>query len=77
MQKLLPSNHPSCATIYNNIGEIHRATEQYLPALAFYEKTLDIQLKSLSPDHLDIAQTYSRIVLVHKSLEDYSVAFSY
>ena len=40
--KSQPANHPTLATLYNNIGEIHRTTEQFSTALTFYENSLNI-----------------------------------
>ncbi|CAF1167451.1 unnamed protein product, partial [Didymodactylos carnosus] len=61
----LPSNHPSLATTYNNIGLVHDEKGEYDKALENYERTLEIELKSLPSNHPSLATTYNNIGLVH------------
>ncbi|CAF1373514.1 unnamed protein product [Rotaria sp. Silwood1] len=56
--------------IYNNLGE-------YSKALFYYEKSLDIDKKILSPNDLSLASSYNNIGMVYKNMGEYSKALSY
>lgn len=75
-EKILPENHPSLATSYNNIAGVYYHVGEYSRALSLYEKALQIHQNSLSPNHLDLATTYNNMGLVHCHLEDYSKALA-
>ncbi|CAF1543817.1 unnamed protein product [Didymodactylos carnosus] len=79
--KSLPSNRPSLATTYNNIGAVHAEKSEYDKALENYGTALEIQLKSLPSNHPSLATTYNNIGAVHaekgeydKALENYGTA---
>ncbi|CAF1545463.1 unnamed protein product [Didymodactylos carnosus] len=56
--KSLPENHPDIARTYNNMGHVHDNQGNYVEALSYYKKTLEIRLKSLPENHPDIAVAY-------------------
>ncbi|CAF1063376.1 unnamed protein product [Didymodactylos carnosus] len=62
------------ASVYHNIGLVHDNQGDYEKALKSYEKSLEIKLISLPPNHPDIAATYNNMGLVHKNQGDYEEA---
>ncbi|CAF1380610.1 unnamed protein product, partial [Didymodactylos carnosus] len=65
------------AIIYNNIATAHDAMGNYSIALSYYEKTLEIQLNILPPNHSKLATTYSNMAQVLNSMGSYTTALSY
>ncbi|CAF0817770.1 unnamed protein product [Rotaria sordida] len=55
------------ATVYKEMGENSKA-------LSYYEKSLDIDQKTLSSNHPDFASTYNQIGLVYYNMSEYSKA---
>jgi tetratricopeptide (TPR) repeat protein len=51
--------------------------KDYSNALSYYEKTFEIQQKSLQSDHPLLAYSYSTIVEAYYSLGEYTTAVSY
>jgi len=49
------------AISYNNIGLVCSKKGEYDMALEWYQKCLDILLKTLGAEHPDVATTYSKI----------------
>ncbi|CAF4028546.1 unnamed protein product, partial [Didymodactylos carnosus] len=47
------------------MGSVHDNQGNYVEALNYYKKTLEIQLKSLPGNHPDIARTYKNMGGVH------------
>ena len=63
------------AHLNNQLGYIIKQKGDLPSAITFYQKALEIQLKSLLPtDLLDLATTYSNIGSVHDSMGDYTMA---
>ena len=67
-EKALPSNHPSLAISYHNIGMIYSGKGEYTMALEFLEKTLAIEQKSLPPTHPSVKTTMKNIAYVKTQL---------
>ncbi|CAF0951715.1 unnamed protein product [Didymodactylos carnosus] len=65
------------ATTYNNMGLVYKNQGDYEKALKYYEKSLEIKLISLPPNHPDIATTYNNIGLVYDNQGDYEKALKY
>ncbi|CAF1396031.1 unnamed protein product, partial [Rotaria sordida] len=76
-EKILPPNHPSLATSYNNIASVHKNMGDYSKALEFYEKALKIDEKTLPPNHPHLATSYNNIGLVYNNMGDYSKALEF
>ncbi|CAF3916699.1 unnamed protein product [Didymodactylos carnosus] len=86
----LPPNHPDIARTYNNIGLVYWNQDiartynniglvygnqgDYEKALKSYEKSLEIRLTALPPNHPDIATTYNNIGSVYDSQGDHEKA---
>ncbi|CAF1447323.1 unnamed protein product [Rotaria sordida] len=56
-------------TVYDNIGE-------YLKAITFYERAIDIYKKMSPPNHSDLATSYNNIGMVYYNMGEYSKALS-
>ncbi|CAF4574882.1 unnamed protein product, partial [Didymodactylos carnosus] len=54
-------NDPVMGTFYNNIGLVYNDQGDYSKALKYYEQTLEIQLKTLGPNHQSVPATYNNI----------------
>jgi tetratricopeptide (TPR) repeat protein len=65
------------AGIYHQLGSIKNAQGQYKEAIIFYEKSLEIDQKTLPPTHLNLAGSYNNIGLVYRKMSKYSKALSY
>ena len=76
-EKVLGTEHPDTATIYNNIGEVYRAQGSYPLALEWYRKALAIREKAPDTDHPNTATTYNNIALVYKAQGDYPLALEW
>ena len=49
---------------------------EYLKALSYYEKALEIRQKTLPPNHPDLAISYNNIGSVYDKMGEYSKALS-
>lgn len=76
-QNLLPSDHSSLATIYNNIAATHQSTGDYSKSLLYFEKALEINQKVLPSNHLSLANLYNNIGDLYNSMGEYTKALSY
>jgi len=56
---------------------VYYRTGEYSKALSFLEKTLEIQQKTLPPNHPDLATSFSNICGVYMAMEEHSKALSY
>jgi tetratricopeptide (TPR) repeat protein len=70
LENILPSNHPTLATSYNNLAEILKEGAQFEQALQFHKRALDILRSSLLPDHPDIATTLNNIGSIYLHMDD-------
>ncbi|CAF4687816.1 unnamed protein product, partial [Didymodactylos carnosus] len=59
------------------MGLVYKNQGDYEKALKYYEKSLEIKLISLPPNHPDIATTYNNIGLVYDNQGDYEKALKY
>jgi tetratricopeptide (TPR) repeat protein len=64
------------ATILNNIGRVHFATENYAKALDFYNGSLQHRRDLLGDEHLDVASTRFNIAQCYEKLGDVPEAIS-
>jgi tetratricopeptide (TPR) repeat protein len=65
------------AYILHHLGRIKNNQGKYTQSIAFYEKSIAISQKILSPNHSDLATVYNNIGLVYRKMGDYSMALSY
>ncbi|CAF1185774.1 unnamed protein product [Adineta steineri] len=76
-QKLLPSNHPYLASLYNNIGVAYIKKGDCSKALSFYEKALEIFQETLPSDHSSLATSYNNIGRVYDDMGEHLKALSF
>jgi tetratricopeptide (TPR) repeat protein len=62
------------AVICNNIGQAYHSMKDYSNALAYYEKALEIEQRSLPSTHPTLAVTYSNMATVPADLCRYKEA---
>ncbi|PFX13553.1 Nephrocystin-3 [Stylophora pistillata] len=55
---------------YNNLGLVHCQLSDLKQAKDCHERVLDVRLKKLGPEHVDVATSYIYLGLVHKQLGD-------
>ena len=73
-----PSNNDrKKAYIYHQLGWMKDDQGEYEEAIAFYEKSLKIRLKTLPPNDPALAPTYNNMGNVYDSMGDYPKALSY
>ena len=65
------------AFLHHEIGRVLFQTGDLQRALSCYEKTIEIQLKLVSSNHLNLGITYRNMGNVHCSMGNYSTARSY
>ena len=63
--------------IYHMLGWANNGQGNYLQALMFYEKALLIREKALSPNFIDLGNSYNDIGAVYFHMGDYSKALPY
>jgi len=59
------------------IGLVYYGKGENDKALEFYQKSLEIRLKSLPPNHPDLASSYLNIGSVYKSKGEYDKAIEF
>jgi tetratricopeptide (TPR) repeat protein len=64
------------APIYSQLGSAKYNQGEYQEAIVFYEKSLEIDQKTLPSNHPDLGVSYHNIGLVYESMGDYSNALS-
>ena len=65
------------ALFYNQFGAAKYHQGDYKKAVEYFEKALDIDQKTLLPNHRDLAISYSNIGALYMSLGEYPKAFAY
>ena len=63
--------------IYHQIGVVKERQGEYEEAIAYFEKSLNIDKKILPPNHLNLAASYYQIASVYDDKKEYSKALSY
>ncbi|CAF2198596.1 unnamed protein product [Rotaria magnacalcarata] len=79
----LPSNDPSLGGLYQRLGMVADAKGEYDTSLEWYQKSLEIFVKTHPSDHVTIGNTHNNIGNVHRkkgdrgrALESYNRAVS-
>eukprot|EP00042_Codosiga_hollandica_P038700 m.316414 g.316414 ORF g.316414 m.316414 type:complete len:647 (-) comp55462_c0_seq8:919-2859(-) len=62
------------ATLYNNIGLMHKRMDDLDQALEYLQKSLEIRLQIFGEDHPETATSFNNIGQVYDSKEDFSKA---
>ena len=65
-EQSLGPDHPSVATILNNLAELYRTQGQYAAAEPLYKRSLAIWEKALGPDHPDVATSLENMALLYR-----------
>ncbi|CAF1182385.1 unnamed protein product [Rotaria sp. Silwood1] len=60
------SDESDKAFIYNELGRLKSDQEQYTEAVLFYEKSLEINRKTLPKGHSNLATSYNNIGVMYK-----------
>ncbi|CAM4976296.1 unnamed protein product [Rotaria socialis] len=79
----LPSNDPSLGMLYERLGTVADAKGEYDTSLEWYQKSLEIDMRTRPSDHVNIGSTHNSIGNVHgnkgdrgRALESYNRAVS-
>jgi serine/threonine-protein kinase len=73
-EKIVGPDHPSLATVLNNLGNVRRDMNDLPGALAVHERALAIREKALGPEHPAVAQSSNNLGLVLEWMDDYPAA---
>ncbi|CAF3817659.1 unnamed protein product, partial [Rotaria sp. Silwood1] len=68
---------PELADTYNNIGEVYLSMQNIETARVYFEKSLEIRLKSLPSDHRSLATSYSNLGQVYDYSNDHQKGLEY
>jgi tetratricopeptide (TPR) repeat protein len=60
-----------------NYGNFYKKFQQYEKAIDFYQMCLNIQLKTLGEEHIDLADTYNNIGIVYDDKGEYEKAIDF
>ena len=71
-EKVLPSDHPDLASIYNNIGTVYGDLGNYTESLKWLNECRLIREKVLPSDHPDLASIYNNIGSIYRDLDKYT-----
>lgn len=64
-----PEN-PKVAVIYSEMGVVYMMQRNFGKALQMFNKSLQIQMKTLGPDHPSVAALYCNLALLHETQGD-------
>ena len=70
----LPHDQYGIAHCYHNLGHIALEKEDYQSSLRYFEKSLQIKLRSLQSDHPDLAETYNSMGVLYRKKGQYDMA---
>ena len=65
-EKEIGADHPTIATLLNNLGALYFAQSNYEEAEEPYTRALEIWQKALGPDHLNVAQGLENYALLQR-----------
>jgi len=71
------SDEDEKANLYHMLGIVKYNNGEYAEAITFYEKSIEIMEKILSPTHSDLAASYRNMGTVYDKMGEYSKALSY
>ncbi len=79
----LPSNDPSLSALYQRLGRVADAKGEYDTSLEWYQKSLEMRVRTSPSDHVNIGLTHNSIGIIHgnkgdnsRALESYNRAVS-
>ena len=65
-----PSNHPNFSASYMSVSIDYEHIKQFHLSLQYFERSLQIKLLSLFPNHSDLVDRYANIAAVYKRQEN-------
>ncbi|CAF5164975.1 unnamed protein product, partial [Rotaria magnacalcarata] len=71
------STDSDIAYIYHKLGRVRQGQGEYPEAVKFYEKSLEIERKTLPEDDASLATSYNNIGVVYRNMGEYSKALEY
>jgi tetratricopeptide (TPR) repeat protein len=73
-QEKLGSDHPTIASILNNLADLYGAQGKYAEAELLYRRALEIREKALGPEHPDTARSLNYLANLYNSQGKYEQA---
>jgi tetratricopeptide (TPR) repeat protein len=73
----LGKDHFNFASVDHNIGDIYYKIGQFDKAFDYFKEAVDIQSKSLSENHVDLAKSFNSIAAIHSEKENQDEALEY
>jgi tetratricopeptide (TPR) repeat protein len=70
----LSADHPDISSCYHALGSVADEKGNYDSSLKWYNKSLEINMRTLESDHPNIASTHNNIAIVHEEKGDYALA---
>ncbi|CAF4226264.1 unnamed protein product [Rotaria magnacalcarata] len=67
----LPSNYPSLRELYQHIGLVANSKGEYDSSLKWYEKSLEMRIRTSPSDYVNIGNTHNNIGNAHRNKGDY------
>ncbi len=68
-EKNVDPNHPTVATVLNNLAFLYRTQGQYTLAEPLYKRALAIREQALGPDHPDVANTLNNLAFLYRAMK--------
>ena len=56
---------------YDNLGTVYRSLGDFQQVKDSHARALDIRLKQLGPEHVDVATSYNNLGIVYRILTDF------
>jgi len=73
-EKALGKNHPTVATIINNLATLYQKLGDYTKAESLFNSCLEIREKALGKDHSDVATSLNNLAALYQARGDYAKA---
>ncbi len=70
----LPDDHPGRSACYHALGRVTNEKGDYDSSLKWFNKSLEIKMRTLKSDHPNIANTHNSIAIIHHRKGDYARA---
>ncbi|PWN05443.1 serine/threonine-protein kinase [Rhodohalobacter mucosus] len=73
-KEILPANSTYLGVTYYNMGDLLHGTGDYLRALDYFERVLEIDMENYGADHPEIALDLTKIGVVQRDMEQFDEA---
>jgi tetratricopeptide (TPR) repeat protein len=74
IQEATKPGHPDLVSILTNLGNVETAREQFLAALAYYERAHELALRLHGPDDAQVGVALVNVAMIHHALGHYEEA---